>query len=466
MTFGGFTEQQIRELALRMGFDGPIEKFNEFLAASPDKAALFSRLTNESLKGKQAPSFNQGGMVTFNQTTQQALKKPEELVTLAEAETITPKSNQFIPTNSGQAGDAQTAKLTTPGNAAQATQEVQPTTVTADATQVADQVGQTVDGLQAAQGTVSQNAQAQAATALPSANATVQGQLEKLMAQFEGGEIPPWAAGAKRLVDNVMIGRGMGSSTMAASASTQAIMESALEIAVRDAATFSAFEMQNLNNRQQAALQNAQAFLQMDMKNLDNEQQVSIFKTQARIQALFTDQAAENAMKQFNASSENQANQFFSQLSSQVKQFNASQKNTMAMFKAEQSNALSIFNAEQVNQRDQFNANNRLIIDQSNAQWRQQIATMNNAAENEANRLNAQLMTGMTTAAYNNMWQKERDIMAFAFTAAENAAQRAHEIVLQKLGGKNAKSIQQSAQKSQMWEAAGNLVGEMFRGLF
>ena len=39
-----------------------------------------------------------------------------------------------------------------------------------------------------------------------------------------------------------------------------------------------------------------------------------MLKSQQNIQALFTDQAAENAAAQFNATSENQTNQFFANL--------------------------------------------------------------------------------------------------------------------------------------------------------
>ena len=40
------------------------------------------------------------------------------------------------------------------------------------------------------------NEEIQAATATPTKQATVAGQLESLMAQFEGGKTPAWAAGS------------------------------------------------------------------------------------------------------------------------------------------------------------------------------------------------------------------------------------------------------------------------------
>jgi hypothetical protein len=94
----------------------------------------------------------------------------------------------------------------------------------------------------------------EAATGVPSTDATVQGQLTGLLEQFEGGETPPWAAGAMRQATAALAARGLGASSMAGQAVIQAAMESALPIAQADAATRARFEEQNLSNRQQAAM--------------------------------------------------------------------------------------------------------------------------------------------------------------------------------------------------------------------
>jgi hypothetical protein len=65
-------------------------------------------------------------------------------------------------------------------------------------------------------------------------------------------------------------------------------------------------------------------------------------------------------------------------------------------------------------------------------------------------------------AGYNNLWQTERDLMAYAFTAAENMSQRAHEIVLTKMGVKNAKDLQDSENQNELWKAAGSLAANIF----
>ena len=260
--------------------------------------------------------------------------------------------------------------------------------------------GSSVDATKAAQ--VTAQTQAAAASAQPSQQALVQGQLANLMTQFQGANPPAWAAGAIRTANAQMAARGLGASSLAGQAIVQAAMEASLPIAQADASIIAQFERDNLsnrqqsamlaaeqrakflgiefdqefqakvqnaakvsdvanmnftaeqqvalensriantmnlqnlsntqamtmaeaaalaqldtanlNNRQQSAVQNAQNFLQVDMANLSNQQQTELFKTQQRVQSLFTDQAAENAARQFNASSQNQVDQFFANL--------------------------------------------------------------------------------------------------------------------------------------------------------
>ena len=94
----------------------------------------------------------------------------------------------------------------------------------------------------------------EAATGAPSTDATVQGQLTGLMADFEGKSPPAWAAGAMRNAASKMASRGLSASSMAGQAMIQAAMESALPIAVQDAQTSAKFELTNLSNRQQSAM--------------------------------------------------------------------------------------------------------------------------------------------------------------------------------------------------------------------
>jgi len=225
------------------------------------------------------------------------------------------------------------------------------------------------------------------------------------------------------------------------------------------AASLSQLDMANLNNRQQAAVQQAQNFLQMDMANLSNTQQTEMFKTQTNVQALLTDQAAENAAEQFNASSENQTNQFFANLSSQVSQYNASQANAMDQFNINTTNAMRQFNAETQNQRDMFNAQNGLVIAQANAQWRQNLATLNTAAQNESFMDYAKTSNALSAKNLDEIWQRERDMMSYAFTSSESAMDRALQIVL---GDKKLDAVREQLEAEE--NAAGTSL--MFRFLF
>jgi hypothetical protein len=116
------------------------------------------------------------------------------------------------------------------------------------------QAGELITGSADATKAAAFTEQVEAAQATPSDKATVKGQLTELMQDFEGGATPPWAAGALRNATAAMAQRGLGASSMAGQALVQAAMESALPIAAADAQTVAGFEMANLSNRQQRAM--------------------------------------------------------------------------------------------------------------------------------------------------------------------------------------------------------------------
>ena len=233
-----------------------------------------------------------------------------------------------------------------------------------------------------------------------------------------------------------------------------------------EASALANMDMSNLSNRQQSAVQNAQSFLQMDMANLSNQQQSEMFKGQQRIQSMFTDQAAQNAAKQFNATSQNQTDQFFASLGEQTNQFNATQINAQQQFNAGQVNTLERFNAEINNQRDQFNAQNQMVIAQSNANWRRQIATEATAATNRANELNAQNVLGISNQAYNNLWQYYGDTMEWAWTSAENERSRVVDLAMEQLRADSSYDINKMKNDYNSSAAFGSLIGKFIGGIF
>ena len=232
-------------------------------------------------------------------------------------------------------------------------------------------------------------------------------------------------------------------------------------VTMAEASALANLDQANLNNRQQAAVQNAQNFLQTDLANASNQQQTSLFKTQQRVQSLFTDQAAENAARQFNATSQNQTDQFFAQLQTQTAQFNTSQSNAQAQFNAGQVNVVNRFNQELNNQRDQFNARNRLVIDQSNATWRRQIATAATAQTNRANELNAKSILDISNAAYNNLWQYYADLIEFAVDAAESELDRNADLAIAELTVEARRDIAAEQAATGAGQAVGGLIGTL-----
>ena len=294
---------------------------------------------------------------------------------------------------------------------------------------------------------------AQAKTQELKQEATTKYQLEQIMASLDSGaELPPWASPAVRKVKAIMNQRGLGSSSMAAAAMVQALMESSIPIANADAQRYATIQIQNLNNEQQTALanaatiasidmknldnkmqaakQNATSFLQMSLQNLTNEQATEVLNFQTKVQSLFTDTAAENARLQFNAKSEAQVDQYYATLGATVANNNANRTVAINEFNADQTNSIKKYNAKLEDAREKFNTNLQMLIDQSNAVWRRNINTANTASQNAANKYNAQAILGLSVDAQNNLWQKYRDEAHMAYQTAQNAQQRAHAIAV------------------------------------
>ena len=225
------------------------------------------------------------------------------------------------------------------------------------------------------------------------------------------------------------------------------------------AAAISQLDMKNLSNEQQAAVQNAQSFLAMDMANLSNSQQTEMFKSQSIIQSILTDTAATNASNQFNASSENQTKQFMANMKTQVDQFNATQTNTTNAFNAGADNAAKTFNAQVENQRNQFNAQNALVIAQANAQWRQNTQTINTAAQNEANMQAAQTANAFTQSTLDQIWQRERDIMDYAFKGSESSKDRSLDLVLADKKYAEYAKVREDGETTDMWAVLTKAIG-------
>jgi hypothetical protein len=100
-----------------------------------------------------------------------------------------------------------------------------------------------------------------------------------------------------------------------------------------------------------------------------------------------------------------------------------------------------------------------MVIAQSNANWRRQIATEATAATNRANELNAQNVLGLSNQAYNNLWQYYGDSMEWAWTSAENERSRVIELAKSQLAADSAFDIQNLKNDYNSSTGFGKLIG-------
>jgi hypothetical protein len=277
-------------------------------------------------------------------------------------------------------------------------------------------------------------AKTQAAQGVVTEEMTTQGQLNKLLTNFDAGNPPPWAAASMRGVTAQLAARGLGASSMAGQAIVQATLEAALPIAATDAKVFETMGLQNLSNRQQTAmvlgeqrakflgqefdqnfqtkvlnaariadiadknftadvtiaLENARLTSTMDLQNLSNRQALVLAKT-AQIANLET----ANLNNRQQVAVEN-AKAF---LTLDVK--NLDNRQQTALFKAKEiadsilsdtaaANAAKATNAANALEADKINSQLALSASQYNATEKNKVSMFNKSAADELSKFNAQ----------------------------------------------------------------------------
>lgn len=457
------TEQKYRLLS-GMGYSGPMaeEAMEQFISASPEVTAKMGKFSSAAKKIMGTPNLKlaDGGLVTDPNkpntpfVTPTAFEGVQQQVNQGGVASVTPTVQDVTQTAAPiQVPDAAqiaegTGQAATPTPEVAAPAPVEAKTTETPETAEAAQMGVTLVGDQ----TEAVLQGMEAAVAQPTPDATVRGQMSKLMAEFDEGT-PPWAAPAMRTAMGQMAARGLGASSMAGSAIVQAAMESALPIASQDAKTVAAFEM----------------------KNLDNKQQTMIFKTQQRLSSLLSDQSFENAAAQFNAQSENQVNMFRTQMESSANQFNTAQINAVSQFNAGRDDAIKTFNAEMQEQRAQFNAKNDVLIQQANVSARNQMFALQVQTEGEeraqelaiqaeAKQRDAVMLHESTQSQLAREFQAEQDAIAHSISIQESSKDRALSLITATMNAETQKQIQQMAIDDNNKTGVGELLGWVLGG--
>lgn len=281
------------------------------------------------------------------------------------------------------------------------------------------------------------------------AKATILGQMKIISEEFKDSQgnpkIPAWAQGTARNVAKTIAFKGMSGSA-AVAAMSNAIMESSLGVAEKEATFFQTLTYKNLDNRQEALIQkasvlanfelanldarmeaavsNAKAVLAMDLKNTDNKQQAEILNTQIRVDGLFEDAKAKNAERMFSADAENDFTKFYDQLSTQVAMHRADTLNEMARFNAGETNSNSQFKASQDVKLEMFYKEMQYNVDLAATKWRQAVLLEEASMKFEAAKFDTQNMFDLTNEALNRVWDREDAQFDYIWKSAETEKER------------------------------------------
>ena len=293
-------------------------------------------------------------------------------------------------------------------------------------------------------------------------------------------KVPFYALGAVTAAKQEVAARGMGGSSMAAAAITQAGLEAMMPVAMKDAEFMQTLTVKNfdyqtsmglaklshianldisqLNHRQTMAVDTANKFFQTNMTNVDNERLTAATNNANRVQALFSDVAAENVAANLQYSTEAETDRFFAQLSVQAQEANA---------RLIQSNEQ--FNASVINSRQEFNANMSAEIERDNLTYLRSINTANTAGVNQQNLTNTQNLLNISNTAIANELTLQRDQLNRIFDASENLAGRANNYAIAKLNADSAMGRLTSQQSHESSAALGGFLtsigGSLLSGL-
>lgn len=320
-------------------------------------------------------------------------------------------------------------------------------------------IDQTMQGFKAEQGTVTDEM-------------TTSGQLNKMLAQFDAGNPPPWAASAMRAANAQMAARGVGASSMAGQAIIQATLEAATPIANADAKVFETMGLTNLSNRQQTAMLAAQQRAQFLGQEFDQNFQTKVMNAakisdianmnfNAEQQVVLENSRAANTMAIANLNAQQAtilanaatfANMDMANLNNrqqaavqnanaflQMDMQNLQGNQQMSLFKAQSisqalltdtaaENAARQFNASSVNQSNQFNAQLATQVSQFNATQQNAMTQFNTGEANAINKFNSEVQNRrdefnssqrLVIDQANAQWMKE---VSTQNTASKNAA--------------------------------------------
>jgi hypothetical protein len=473
-----FTSKQKEIVARKMGYDGPMQMFDEFLAASPSDAVRYSAITSKfadrMAKGGMVKKYQAGGAVT------DGTPKMNVVGTTYNAATTDVTSEMSV-----EAPKTAAVKTATPAQVAQAASVTTPKVVTAPtitAATAAPAVRQAMKTVEAEQGAVSTQAQAQAATQEPTTTAvsgveaaqgtaaqvvgaptrtvqegemvagpavdmakvedtlaktqaaqgvvteemTTQGQLNKLLSDFDAGNPPPWAAGSLRAATAQLAARGLGASSLAGQAIIQATLEAATPIAAADAKVFETMGLTNLSNRQAMAVLTGQQRAQFLGQEFDQA-----FQTRVINAARIADIADKNFAADVQIAIEN------ARLTSTMDIANLSARNAVVLEKAAAMSRLETQNLSNRQQAAVENARAFLQMDIANLNNRQQTALFKAQEIADAIVSDAGFENATRATNASNKLDADKISATLALTAQQFNATERNKVALANMDAKN-----------------------------
>jgi hypothetical protein len=233
-------------------------------------------------------------------------------------------------------------------------------------------------------------------------------------------------------------------------------------LVIANATALANLDVTSLTNMQKANSENAKNFLQIDMQNKDHNQQAGIIQYEKLAEAVLSDVAMQNAASKINTTEENQMNQYHSGLVAGIGTTNVNLANAQSRDNAGEYNVQSRHNSDTIVGVQKFNSTQGLQIEQSNAVWRRDMATLNTAAINFENQTNAKAVLGISEQMMDWLWQEMRDVMEMSWQSGESEQDRIHALQITAINAENNQLAMQYQADRENSAGIGGWLGELF----
>jgi len=191
-----------------------------------------------------------------------------------------------------------------------------------------------------------------------------------------------------------------------------------------------------------------------------------VINAEMRSQAIFDATNSENIQRKFQAQTEADLMKTYDTLAVEVNKFNALQRQSHAEFVTNTELAVEKFNADLSNDREQYQIKNQLLIDETNAKWRQDITLTNTEMQFTAAATDIKNSLAISAESLNRLWDQADQAFDYLWKSTENELDRAASLSQTIISGEYGERASIRDARARKSAGKASMMGAIIGGLF